>query len=268
MKKIIFFCVCVPLLFFSHLKVIEAAVEADKDGLLRYARSVSEYQVTDQTVDQLEPAILTMYGVRLFAEGKKEEAIYWYWLGRLRQRTLVAPLDRGVMLPDEMIIRLFREGGYRGDLLIQSTKTSSKGTLEVEKTSIFYSLEVPNRFVLIKFSYNLDLAYFKGYETANLERFTGILSQVFEYEKISPFDPTRLIGYPSSFTGERWVKNRKEVLDEHFELLEIIRNQKVEIEKKAQEGFYKSIFELKIDPDSRNLIVSPDKNQWFFLLDI
>ena len=268
MKKIIFFCVCVSLLFFSQLKSVEAAVEVDKDGLLRYARSVPEYQVTDQTVDQLEPAILTMYGVRLFAEGKKEEAIYWYWLGRLRQQMLVAPLDRGVMLPDEMIIRLFREGGYRGDLLIRSTKSNSKGMLEVEKMSVLYSLEVPNRFVLIKFSYNLEIAYFKGYETENLDQFMEILNQVFEHEKINSFDPIKLIGYPSSFTGERWVKNRKEALNQHFELLEIIRNQKVEIEKAAQEGLFKSIFELKIDPDSGNLIVSPDKNQWFFLLDI
>ena len=269
MKKIFSIFLIMFALFVLQTSIFAApAVNPDPEGLMKYAKSIPEYGVTDQTVDQLEPAILSMYGVRLFAEGNKDEAIYWYWLGLMRQQVLIAdPVDRYIMLPDEMIHRFYREGGYRGNLLIRSTAKSYTGTMDSSGITLFFSLEVPNRYVLFKFSYKLDVAYFKKYETENVDRFAGILNQVLQHEKEHPFDPTKLIGYSSSFSGDSWKSKHDDTFQKFAKLPSMITENKIEIEQKSKENFFGPIFEIKIDSKDGSLIITPEKDQIYFTID-
>lgn len=246
-----------------------STLSPDETKLLEYAKSIPEYQVTDQNVNQLEPAILTMYGVRLFAEGKKDEAVFWYWLSILRQQMLDLPEDRSIMLSEDMIIRLYREGGYIGTLSIKSSQRVDKGTTNLEKQEFRLSLEVPNRYVLYKFSSSLDMAYLKRYETDDVDNFISIIERVIQYEKEHPFDPTKLTGAPrSSWSGEVWEKKRLDSLGFLTNFSQILTKSKDEIndQRRKDENFFGPIFKIQIDPKTKKIIITPEEDLYYFLV--
>lgn len=246
-----------------------STLNPDETKLLEYAKSIPEYRVTDQNVNQLEPAILTMYGVRLFAEGKKDEAVFWYWLSILRQQMLDLPEDRSIMLSEDMIIRLYREGGYIGDLVIERSQRVDQGTTNLERQKFSLSLEVPNRYVLYKFSSSLDMAYLKRYETDDVDNFISIIEQMIQYEKENPFDPTKLTGSPrSSWSGEIWKKKRQAALDAFAQFPQLITKSKDEInnQRKKDENFFGPIFKIQIDPKTKKIIITPEEDLYYFLV--
>ena len=95
MKRLLFF-ICIFSLFLISRGFSQSPWNIEEDELMNYARSIPEYQIkkTD-TPHSIEPAILSVYGLRLFAEDsseKKTEALFWYYVGLYRQIELIHAL--------------------------------------------------------------------------------------------------------------------------------------------------------------------------------
>lgn len=238
MRKFLFFTA--SLLIFTLLSAGcssqgQAGNNDSKDkGVIEFSHKFPEFKIKDDNVQNADPAILYAYSNYLWAQDKKEEAVFWYYTAQFRNRYLREVSKIDVPINDALFGRFFQESGFMGNVMIASTNyyLASKNPEYRKMNSIYDSATRKN---LHKAASGLG-EVINPYAFQNLDRHIQRIDEVIAYEKLHPILVENLVSPDNLVSKEEMQKGKEKEFAGLEEFKSYLQNNKEKIREQRKKA--------------------------------
>lgn len=181
-----------------------ASKDSKDKGVIEFSHKFPEFKIKDDNVQNADPAILYAYSNHLFAQDKKEDAVFWYYVAQFRNRYLREVSKVDTPIDNALFGRFFQESGFMGNVMIVNGNyyLASKDPEFRKMNSIYDSATRKN---LHKAASGLG-EVINPYAFENLDRHIQRIDDVIAYEKLHPILVENLVSSDNLVSKEEMQK--------------------------------------------------------------
>ena len=209
----------------------------EEKGLINYSKNFPEFAIKDDNVQNAQPAIFYAYANQLFGQDKKDEAVFWFYLGQFRVRYIERVQKRNIPIDTMTFIRFFRESGFVGNVNVVEPNgqivSSPSSNPEYAKINSYYS------------GATYDNIYRAGsglgeiinpYAFQNVDKHIARVDAIIAYEKEHPINVENIVAKDNLLPEV----DRKRIKEEEYKAFEKFKqyliDNKEDIRKKRAEN--------------------------------